>query len=135
VEVCTCRFTSTNVRPTENDILATVCFSVRLQKENTRAGERAFKSSDLEAQIKQQFHNLCITETQEFALDAGVTLILTATGVQHLHVVSSRTQSKAVRGILIESTNITLTKAPESSIKILGGVNTTYGTFFSFLTF
>eukprot|EP01127_Copromyxa_protea_P001301 TRINITY_DN11326_c0_g1_i1.p1 TRINITY_DN11326_c0_g1~~TRINITY_DN11326_c0_g1_i1.p1 ORF type:complete len:748 (+),score=178.04 TRINITY_DN11326_c0_g1_i1:7-2250(+) len=113
-------------KPTENDVLAGISFTVRLQKENGR-GEKTYKASDLEEIIKKNFLNFCMTETQEWAIEvAGTTLILTVSGIQNTQISqASNRRGPPCRGLLIESTNVTLAKANESSIKILGSVNTT----------
>lgn len=112
---------------------------MRLQRELKGVPPKTYQSSELEQIVKRNFTNLCLTETQNFAIDvAGTTLILQVTSAQNTQISSGsrgipfalfcidKEASKSNRGLLIESTSVILTKASESTIKILGSVNTTY---------
>jgi len=116
-------------KPTENDVLAVVNMTVRYQREaRVRGGaatdQKGYKSSELEQIVKANFLNLCLTEGQDFAIDvSGTALILNVVGTQNTQV--TQTSRRTKRGLLLDSTNIILQKANDSSIKIIGSVNTT----------
>eukprot|EP01126_Amoeba_proteus_P006552 TRINITY_DN1228_c0_g1_i15.p1 TRINITY_DN1228_c0_g1~~TRINITY_DN1228_c0_g1_i15.p1 ORF type:complete len:321 (+),score=54.42 TRINITY_DN1228_c0_g1_i15:81-1043(+) len=112
----------TSWRPSENDILHSITLSVKFQRENKGKTDRTYNHSEFEENFRRNFMNLCFTEGQDWALDvAGTTMILSVTQIKNNIVSETRSFSRPVRGLFIESSSVTFVKANESSVKIIGG--------------
>lgn len=111
-------------RPTsEGDYLHQLNLRVKLSNEK-KGSEKTYKSEDLDKLFKQSFTNQVMTSGHSLAVDvAGVALLLT---VQNCTCIDpSGGVGVSPKGILLQKTEITFVKAPESAIKISGGTATT----------
>jgi len=108
--------------PGENDFLDKMTIRTKLANEK-KGSDKSYKSEQLEELFKASFLNQVMTCGHTLAVDvAGVALLLTIQNCSCLDL--SGGSSVAPRGILLEKTGVTFTKAPESTIKITGSAAT-----------